>query len=58
MTIMHAPAPNPKPDTKEKTFAILTLDGKEVDTAPTRWIGLMRGYLKLGCGNFSVEEKR
>ena len=49
--------PPPKPEPPQE-FAILDLTGKEIDVAPSRWIGLMRGYLKLGCGQFSVEEKR
>lgn len=55
---MHAPASPPKPDLKEKVFEIRDLTGKVVETRPTYWTALMRGYLTLRNGNFTIEERR
>jgi hypothetical protein len=46
-----------KPAPPEREFAILTLEGVEVDVAPTYYLALMRGYQLLKCGRFTVEPK-
>lgn len=55
---MHAPASPSKPDPKEKVFEIRDLTGKVHDTRESYWDALMRGYLTLRNGNFTVEERK
>lgn len=56
---MHSIAnPPPKQEKKEQVWEIRDLAGKVLETRPTYWTALMRGYLTLRNGNFTVEERK
>lgn len=57
MTDMHATAsPKPQP-TPLTSYAIVTLDGKELETRPTYWTALLRAYAIAKMGSFTIEPR-
>lgn len=54
---MHAPLTKPQP-TPPTSYAIVTLDGKELDRRDTYFGALLRGYSIARMGTFVIEERR
>lgn len=55
---MHVELKQPLPEpAKGPRYAILNLKGEEVDSRPAYWTALMRGYMTLRNGNFTVERR-